>query len=104
MATKTALSNQLRHLAEKWPADPLRPNLQLKTFLTSLAEHPNLTPNAVHAVRSLHENRFAHKFPVPETVMKPASMPLHYERLAEGYAKSLQGIGRPWWKIFFGVW
>ena len=31
-------------------------------------------------------------------------MPLHYARLKEGYEKTLKGIGRPWWKIFFGVW
>jgi hypothetical protein len=36
--------------------------------------------------------------------MKPASSPHHYERLREGYEKAIQGIKRPWWKIFFNVW
>ena len=31
-------------------------------------------------------------------------MPLYYTRLVEGVDKSAKGIGRPWWKIFFGIW
>lgn len=37
-------------------------------------------------------------------MMEPASMPHHYDRLTEAFAKSSQGIGRPWWKRFFNVW
>jgi len=44
------------------------------------------------------------QIPTPHTVLKPASMPMHYVRLKEGYEKTLKGIGRPRWKIFFGVW
>ena len=36
--------------------------------------------------------------------MKPASFPHYYTRLAEGVEKSAQGIPRPWWKVFFGIW
>ncbi|KAI0052497.1 hypothetical protein FA95DRAFT_1553493 [Auriscalpium vulgare] len=104
MASGTKLAHQLTRVAADWPADPLRPTLQLKTLLTSLADHPSLTPAAVAAVRALRQNRLARKFPIPEKVLKPASMPLHYTRLRQGYEKSLEGIGRPWWKIFFGVW
>lgn len=44
------------------------------------------------------------QYPLSEKSLKPASMPLYYTRLVEGYEKSAQGIGRPWWKIFFGIW
>ncbi|KAI0060114.1 hypothetical protein BV25DRAFT_1807912 [Artomyces pyxidatus] len=102
--SQSRFAQQLRTIASEWPKDPLRPTLQLKTFLTSLAEHPNLGPRTVAATRALHKNRLAKKFPLPESVLQPASMPLHYARLKEGYEKSLQGIGRPWWKVFFGIW
>lgn len=51
------LGQRLRHLATQWPADPLRPKIQLKTFLAALAEHPALSPVAVAATRALHQNR-----------------------------------------------
>ncbi|KAI9451255.1 hypothetical protein BJY52DRAFT_122528 [Lactarius psammicola] len=95
---------RLRHIAADWPADPLRPNLQLKTFLSALADHPALTANAVAATNALQKNQVSRRVPIPQTVLRPASMPLHYVRLQEGYEKTLKGIGRPWWKIFFGVW
>ena len=44
------------------------------------------------------------QYPLSEKIMKPASMPQYYARLGEGYEKSAQGIARPWWKIFFGIW
>lgn len=47
------LSQKLSTIAGTWPKDPLRPNLQLKTFLKSLATHPNLTPSAVDATQDL---------------------------------------------------
>ncbi|EIM88429.1 uncharacterized protein STEHIDRAFT_77424 [Stereum hirsutum FP-91666 SS1] len=105
-APGSALSSQLRRIATNWPADPIRPNMQLKTFLESLAEHPNLAsrPAAVEAAKALQENRWMKKYPTPENVLKPKSMPHHYERLVEGVEKSLQGVGRPWWKVFFGIW
>lgn len=46
----------LRRIAAEWPADPLRPNLQLKTFLATLADHPALSARAVAATRALHKN------------------------------------------------
>jgi hypothetical protein len=114
---------RLRRIAAEWPADPLRPKIQLKTFLAALAEHPALSPTAVAAMNALHQNEVSghvsglssgstavnHNFenfqvPIPQTVLNPASMPLHYVRLKEGYEKTLKGIGRPRWKIFFGVW
>ncbi|KAI0297009.1 hypothetical protein B0F90DRAFT_1811208 [Multifurca ochricompacta] len=95
---------RLRHIAAEWPADPLRPNLQLKTFLSALSDHPALSARAVAATNALQMNRVSCQIPVQTTVMRPASMPQHYVRLKEGYEKSLKGIGRPWWKIFFGVW
>jgi hypothetical protein len=48
---------RLRHIAADWPADPLRPNLQLKTFLAALADHPALSARAVAATSALYKNR-----------------------------------------------
>ncbi|GJE99144.1 hypothetical protein PsYK624_153910 [Phanerochaete sordida] len=98
------LSQQLHRIASQWPVDPFRPHLQLGTFLKSLADHPQLTPHAVRAARSLLENESARKYPLSDKTMKPASMPQYYARLGEGYEKSAQGIARPWWKVFFGIW
>ncbi|KAI0255425.1 hypothetical protein BJV78DRAFT_1119520 [Lactifluus subvellereus] len=95
---------RLRHIVAEWPADPLRPSLQLKTFLSALADHPALSERAVAATNALQKNKVSSRVPIPQTVLRPASMPLHYVRLKEGYEKSLKGIGRPWWKIFFNVW
>jgi len=103
MAARTAFSRELRHIAEQWAHDPLY-TPQLKTFLTSLSEHPDLTRNSVDAVRALRDNKISARYPIPENIKRPASRPAHYERLKEGYAKSLMGIARPRWKIFFGIW
>jgi len=84
--------------------DPIRPNMQLQNFFLSLARHPKLTPEAVKAVEELSNNALAKKYPLTEKTLRPASKPEHYERVAEAFEKSLQGIGRPWWKRFFGVW
>ena len=50
---------RLRRIAAEWPADPLRPKIQLKTFLAALAEHPVLSPRAVAATNALHQNQVA---------------------------------------------
>lgn len=119
MATK--LSSQLQRISAQWPGDPFRPHLQLKSLLESLSQHPNLTPEAVEASRSLQANEMFKKvsslrlivqaasnhpvqYKLSKRMLQPASMPLHYDRLAEAFEKSAQGIGRPWWKIFFNVW
>lgn len=54
---RQAAQQRLRHIAADWPADPLRPKIQLKTFLAALAEHPALTPTSVAAANALHQNR-----------------------------------------------
>ncbi|PSS34246.1 hypothetical protein PHLCEN_2v1712 [Hermanssonia centrifuga] len=97
------LAQQLHRIAAKWPVDPFRPNLQLKTFFESLADHPQLTSQAMKATRMLEENEIKKKACLNK-ILRPASMPKHYERLVEGFEKSAKGIGRPWWKIFFGIW
>jgi len=58
MATLSAkqLSQKLGAIAESWTKDPFRPNIQLQTFLKSLAVHPRLTPQAVEATRALRDN------------------------------------------------
>jgi hypothetical protein len=54
--TTKQLATRLSQIAHKWPADPFRPNMQLKSFLESLSEHPNLTPAAVDAAQALEDN------------------------------------------------
>ena len=61
MSTSTKLAQQLRRISAEWPNDPLRPNIQLKTFLNSLADYPKLTPAAVTAAQVLQENRISKK-------------------------------------------
>ncbi|KAF8622609.1 hypothetical protein AX15_006867 [Amanita polypyramis BW_CC] len=101
---KTKLAQQLSTIAAGWVKDPFRPNIQLQSFLQALTTHPNLTQEAVHAAKVLKENAVQRKYPLSGVMLKPASMSHHYERLLEGYHKSIQGVRRPWWKIFFGVW
>ncbi|KAH7909311.1 hypothetical protein BJ138DRAFT_1011074 [Hygrophoropsis aurantiaca] len=98
------LSQKLSSIATSWPTDPFRPNLQLKNFLQSLSTHPKLTPAAVQTAQALRDNAIMKRYSLSDKTLKPASMPKYYERLVEGYEKSARGAGRPWWKIFFGIW
>ncbi|KAJ3557487.1 hypothetical protein NM688_g1453 [Phlebia brevispora] len=104
MASTIKLAPQLHRIASQWPVDPFRPHLQLKTFLGALADHPQLTPQAVRAARALENSEFQKKYRLSDKMLRPASMPLYYSRLVEGFEKSAQGIARPRWKIFFGIW
>jgi hypothetical protein len=56
MSSTKQLGARLARIADAWPADPFRPNMQLKSFLQSLAEHPHLSPAAVDAARALESN------------------------------------------------
>jgi len=94
----------LSTIATSWPIDPFRPTLQLRLFLQSLSTHPNLTPNAIEAANALKENLIMKEYPLSKKTLEPASRPHHYNRVLEGYEKSSRGIGRPWWKVFFGIW
>ena len=49
--------HRLRNIAAEWPTDPLRPKIQVKTFLAALAEHPALSPRAVAATNALYQNQ-----------------------------------------------
>ncbi|KAI5120625.1 hypothetical protein M0805_009385 [Coniferiporia weirii] len=98
------LSTQLKSVAQSWPTDPFRPNMQLRSFLLSLSAHPQLTPAAVRASQALRANELQKKYPLSEKLLKPASRPLHYNQIVEGFQKSAQGIARPWWKRFFEIW
>lgn len=55
-STTGQLASRLSRIAHSWPADPFRPNMQLKKFMQSLSEHPNLSPAAVDAAQALEEN------------------------------------------------
>ncbi|KAF8735259.1 hypothetical protein AX14_002403 [Amanita brunnescens Koide BX004] len=89
-ATRT-LAQKLSTIAAGWSKDPFRPNLQLQSFLQALSAHPNLTREAIQAATALKENAMQSKYPLSKMMLKPASMPHHYERLIEGYHKSVQG-------------
>ncbi|KAJ7468635.1 hypothetical protein FB451DRAFT_1039225 [Mycena latifolia] len=104
MAATSTLAREMARIASACPADPLRPHIQLKTFLNSLATHPRLTPAAVRAAQALERNNMQKKYALTEAMLNPASAPLHYQRLVEGVEKSMQGIRRPWWKVVFGIW
>lgn len=56
-----AVSKELSSLAEKWTMDPFRPNLQLSSFLKSLAAHPRLTKQVIEDTRSLQRNEMMKK-------------------------------------------
>ncbi|KAF5363207.1 hypothetical protein D9758_008375 [Tetrapyrgos nigripes] len=98
------LAQRMSAIAQSWTKDPFREHLQLSVFLDSLAKHPRLTPQAVQAAQSLRDSSLKQKYPLSTKITKPASYPMHYERLVMGFEKSAQGIGRPWWKVFFGIW
>ncbi|KAG6891448.1 hypothetical protein C0992_006707 [Termitomyces sp. T32_za158] len=98
------LAKQMSEIAATWVKDPFRPNLQLKTLWQSLATHPRLTSQSVRAARALKDNEMFKQYPLSRKTLHPASSPAHYDRLAEAFEKSAKGIGRPWWKIFFGIW
>ncbi|OSD03681.1 hypothetical protein PYCCODRAFT_1466603 [Trametes coccinea BRFM310] len=102
-AVTTAVRQQMQRIAAQWPADPFRPTVQLKTFMESLAEHPNLTPAAVRASQAIQNNEFMNKYALSQKMLHPPSYPQYYTRLIEAFDKSAQGIGRPWWKIFFNI-
>ncbi|KAJ7079564.1 hypothetical protein B0H15DRAFT_858231 [Mycena belliarum] len=104
MAATKGLAKEMARIASACPTDPLRPHIQLQTFLQSLATHPRLTPAAVRAAQALERNDMQKKYALTDKMLNPASAPLHYTRLVDGVEKSLQGIGRPWWKRFFGIW
>jgi len=98
------LAQSMNIIAASWATDPFRPNLQLQTLWQSLATHPRLTPQAVHAARALMDNEIIKQYPLSKKTLSPESAPFHYDRLVEAFEKSAQGIGRPWWKVFFGIW
>ncbi|KAL0579391.1 hypothetical protein V5O48_002616 [Marasmius crinis-equi] len=98
------LAQSMFKVAKNWPKDPFRPHLQLPVFLESLSTHPRLTPQAVQAAQALENGTVQKRYPLSDKILKPASVPLHYERLVEGFEKSAQGIARPLWKVFFGIW
>ncbi|KAJ7128138.1 hypothetical protein C8R43DRAFT_1027379 [Mycena crocata] len=105
MAAPTGkLAKEMARIASACPIDPLRPHIQLQTFLKSLATHPRLTPEAVRAAQALERNEMQKKYALTEITLRPASARLHYEKLVEGVEKSMQGIERPMWKRIFGIW
>ncbi|KAJ7584842.1 hypothetical protein C8J56DRAFT_862378 [Mycena floridula] len=99
-----SLGPKMAAIAKNWIHDPVRPHLQLSTLLESLAKHPNLTTRAVAAAGDLQNNMMFKRYPLSEKILKPASVPHHYERIVEGLEKSTRGIGRPWWKVVLGIW
>jgi hypothetical protein len=58
------LAEEMAKIAAACPIDPLRPHIQLQTFLKSLATHPRLTPAAVRAAQALSRNEIQKKVPL----------------------------------------
>jgi hypothetical protein len=56
-----AFRQELKRLAQSWPKDPFRPNMQLPVFLDSLVDHPKLTPQAVKFVKDLKDDVLKNK-------------------------------------------
>ncbi|KAJ7279038.1 hypothetical protein C8J57DRAFT_1059598 [Mycena rebaudengoi] len=105
MAARTGkLAQEMARIASSCPVDPLRPHIQLQNFLKSLSTHPRLTPAAVRAAQALERNEAHEKYTLTDRTLKPASNPYHYTRLVEGIEKSMKGLERPRWKVFFGIW
>ncbi|KAN0080081.1 hypothetical protein V8E55_009647 [Tylopilus felleus] len=78
-------AHKLKAIAAAWPADPFRPNMQLKHLLASLATHPRLTPDAVRSARVLLDNGVQHRHarspPVP-ALDKDARARVHAQTLS----------------------
>lgn len=55
------LNKAFKKIASSWPSDPVYPNMQLRNFLMSLADHPNLTSEAIRATQALSRNELQHK-------------------------------------------
>ncbi|KAF8064185.1 hypothetical protein FPV67DRAFT_1503862 [Lyophyllum atratum] len=98
------LAQKMSGIAATWVKDPFRPNLQLQTLWQSLAAHPKLTPQSVQSARALKDNEMYKQYPLSKKTLQPASAPFHYDRLVDAFEKSAKGVGRPWWKVFFGIW
>lgn len=99
-----SLSHEMASIAKSWLHDPVRPHLQLSVLLESLSNHSSLAPEAVKAANTLQQNEVYKKYELSEKILRPASVPHHYERVVGGLEKSMQGIGRPWWKVVLGIW
>ena len=54
-------SSKLKAIAQTWPSDPFRPNMQLQNFFISLSSHPHLSPQAVRATEALRANELQKK-------------------------------------------
>ncbi|KAG8215221.1 hypothetical protein J3R82DRAFT_8764 [Butyriboletus roseoflavus] len=63
-------ASNLKSIAAAWPADPFRPNMQLKTFFESLATHPRLSPAVVQSARVLVDNGVQHRVS-PSSLTQP---------------------------------
>ena len=61
----SGLAQRLLKVAKSWPTDPFRPNMQLKTFLESLSNHPKLTSKAVAATEALKNDVLKNKVNTP---------------------------------------
>ena len=61
MSASKSGAQRLSKIAATWLTDPFQPNVQLRTFLQSLASHPNLTPGAVQAAQGLLDNSIQKK-------------------------------------------
>ncbi|KAI3628283.1 ARG8 [Malassezia furfur] len=109
----------LLKLAQTWPKDPLRPNLDFGEAIRRATEAE--MPSASQAKASLAELRKSlaalerirsseslREYPTPRNVLHPASTPTYYSQLVEAMGRVARGQSvAPSWaervRHFFGV-
>ena len=94
-ATPVSLKHQMQKIAGRWAEDPFRPNVQLKIFLTSLADHPSLTPAAVRAARALENDEFKKEVSACSCLTRSTPQGTLFVDMGDsgGFGDRLQGSG-----------
>ncbi|TKY88363.1 hypothetical protein EX895_002715 [Sporisorium graminicola] len=115
------LYKQFIELAQSWPKDPLRPDINFgasivtaaQTALLSVQSQAAVHPEQVHAAQpgtktltlaeleyaqkslqlltELKENKVKMEYELPEGMLKPKSQPEYYERLVRGIERAVAG-------------
>ncbi|KAK5108656.1 hypothetical protein LTR62_008147 [Meristemomyces frigidus] len=105
-ANPQQIANHYSRLLSRWPTDRIRPverhfqNLlreRIKQTIGSNTSTSTSTSNGgreVNAAYLLLDNTFTKQYPLPEAMMKPASMPDHYTNLARELEEAPD---RTWW-------
>ena len=101
------LYERFNALAESWPKDPLRPDLDFGAAISSAAntalrtsegaprdlsaQELQFARNAYDALEAMRDNKVTHEFPTPQSILKPQSAPQYYDRLLKTLDAASQG-------------